>query len=342
MHILIIGGSGFLGFHITKALLQHGHKLSLFCRPNSSAESLFDETVDYRFGDLNFFRDIDFEETFNNIDAVVYAAGIDERAESTGDPYTFFYKENVTCCINFIEKAKQYGVKKALILGSIFSYWDAQKPELTLSEYHPYIRSRTVQRDYALALADDDFQVNIAEIPYVFGVSPGGSVIAKRLINYIRISSPLLSTVGGTSVISVTSLAQAISGMLEHLNESCALPIGDKNLSWVELTEAISLAANEQAKPIKTIQRNVLTDLTQVGAFLQDLLGIRSGLDPHHIIDIITLEAYIDCQPIKEQLGYFGGDWQQAINDTVKATPENPLLSNMQRSMQWLVNLLPK
>ncbi|NRB37542.1 MAG: NAD(P)-dependent oxidoreductase [Pseudomonadales bacterium] len=336
MHTLVIGGTGFIGFHIVKRLLEQGHEVSLLCRSNNSAKQLFNDEVRYIEGDLNLFRDLPFDTLFDGIDAVIYAAGVDERTESIGDPYIFFYKENVTCCINFIEKAKQHGLKKAVILGSMFSYFDQQQPALNLSKHHPYIRSRTTQRDHALALADKNFQVNVAEIPFVFGTSPNHSAVAKRMINYVRLATPLLSIEGGINAISVKSLAQGIVGMLEHIDVSCALPIGDKNLSWVELTEAISQLVNETPKPIKIIQSNLLTNLSHVGAHLQDMMGLQSGLDQHHISDIIKLEAYFDSQPIKDQLHYEGGDFQAALEETVAANPESAIISNMQRSVDWI------
>lgn len=335
MRILVVGGSGFLGYHIVKALLNRQHQVSLFCRSGGHAQTLFGDSVNYVHGDLELFLDINFSQCFDNIDAVVYAAGIDERTETQGDPYRFFYRENVTTCVQFIDKAKQHGVKHAVILGSIFSHFDQKFPNLKLSDNHPYIRSRTAQRDHALALISDTFQVNIAEIPFVFGISPNSSSVGKQLINYIRVATPLISINGGANAISVTSLAQGICGILERFPDSGPLPIGDVNVSWVELMQTINEKVNVTPKPIKMLNQHLLTDLTHVGAQLQDLMGIKSGLDQHHISDIITLEGYFDSQPIKEQLGYSGGDLDQALTETIKAHPESPLLSNVQRSITW-------
>ena len=336
MQVLVIGGTGFIGVHIVQRLLQHGHSVSLLCRNPASAREKFDDGVSYIEGDLNFFRDLPFKQLFSGIDAVIYAAGLDERTETVGDPYTFFYKENVTSCVNFLEKAKSYGVNKAIVLGSVFSHLDQQHPQLKLQQHHPYIRSRTAQRDHALAISDSRFQVNIAEIPYVFGTTPGSSAVAKRLINYVRVATPLLSIEGGANAISVQSLAQGIVGMMEHVSDSCAIPIGDENLSWIELTEAISQRVNDDNKPIHLIKSNLLSDLTVVGAHLQDVMGVKSGLDHHHIAELIRLQGYIDTKPIKQRLHYEGGDLQQAFDETVAAIPETALISNMQRSVNWV------
>lgn len=335
MRILVIGGSGFLGYHIVSQLIKQ-HHVSLFCRNKEKTAEIFKDQVDYISGDLTFFRDINFTQTFKDIDIVIYAAGIDERTETNGDPYTFFYRENVNTCINFIEKAKQHGVKHAIVLGSIFTFLNQEHPQLQLSTHHPYIRSRTQQREYALALADNTFQVNIAEIPFVFGDSPHSPPIAKRLINYIRIATPLLSITGGANAISVNSLAQAIVGIINHVDDSCAIPIGDQNLSWIELMQTISELVNEKPKPITLLQSTLLTDLTHLGAFLQDMIGVQSGLSQHHISDIITLEGFFDSSPIKQRLHYKGGDLQQALIDTVNAQPESLLITNVQRSVNWV------
>ncbi len=60
MHVLVIGGTGFIGYHIVKQLVDEGKDVTLFCRSPQKAEKTFGESVKYIEGDLSFFRNINF------------------------------------------------------------------------------------------------------------------------------------------------------------------------------------------------------------------------------------------------------------------------------------------
>lgn len=336
MHVLVIGGTGFIGYHIVQQLLAAEHEVTVLSRNPEKARSTFNDKVHYFKGDLTFFHDIDFKHLFKGIDVIIYAAGVDERETPKGDAYAFFYKENVTTCVNMLEKAKENGVKKAIVLGSIFSYINELHPELDLYTHHPYIRSRIEQKKQSLALASKHFLVNVIEIPFVFGYTPDQGTIWKTLINYIRIANPLVVTPGGANAISVQNVARAIVAVIDQIKTSGGIPIGDENLTWVEMLERISQIVNNKPKNITLLQRGLFSDLTRMGAFFQEFIGISSGLDHKYISKLINLEAFFDTSEIKQQLQYDGGDLDQAFADTVKACPQNIWVDNLQRSMDWI------
>lgn len=336
MHVLVIGGTGFIGYHIIQQLLAKKHDVSILSRNPEKAKTTFGDTVHYHKGDLGFFRDIDFDSLFAGIDTLVYAAGVDERETPKGDPYAFFYRENVTTCINLLEKARDHGVKKAVVLGSIFSYVHEMHPELELYTHHPYIRSRIQQKKQSLELASDNFIVNVVEIPFVFGYTENQGTIWKTLFNYIRIANPMVVTPGGANAMSVKSVGKAIAGIVDHINTSGGIPIGDENLTWVEMLERINKAMNGKTKSITLLQRGLFSDLTRMGAFFQEFIGISSGLDHKYISKLINLEAFFDTSDIKKQLGYEGGDLDDAFADTARACPANVWVDNLQRSMDWI------
>lgn len=336
MHILVIGGTGFIGYHIVNKLIANQDTVTLLSRHPERAAAIYGDLVHYQKGDLSCLNDIKFEQLFTHIDTIIYAAGVDERQTPKGDAYTFFYQENVATCIQLLEKAKQYGVTKALVLGSIFSHINEQYPELTLTEHHPYIRSRTEQKQQCLALANAHFQVNVIEIPFVFGHTPGQNSLWKTLYNYIRLATPLIVTPGGANVISVVSLAQAIVGVAQYIHYSGGIVIGDENLTWEQLLTKISRIINNTKKPITVLQKDLFSDLTRMGAFFQAFIGISSGLDHKHISKLINLEAFIDTTEIKKTLHYKGGDINQAFLDTAKGCPANLLVDNLQKSINWM------
>ncbi len=336
MHVLVIGGTGFIGFHVVNQLLQQGHQVSLLCRNLPRGHQLFDERVQLHTGDLNFFHNLDFDQLFRNVDTLIYAAGADERAAPDGDPYTFFYRENVTTCINLLEKARQHQVRQAIVLGSIFTHFNDLHPELNLAGDHPYIHARADQKREALQQSSSDFHVNLLEIPFVFGSTPGCVPIWRNIVNYIRIATPLLVTPGGVNAMSVSTLAQAIYGTTQHVHETGVLPVGDQNLKWSELVLQLNQQIHHKDKLVTQLNTELFSDLTQIGARLQEVLGWQSGLNHRKISNLITLEAFLDTTAIKQQLQYQGGDLHRAFADTVAASPEPAVLNRMNRTISWL------
>jgi dihydroflavonol-4-reductase len=336
MHVLVIGGTGFIGYHIVQQLLSRQYEVTVLSRNPEKARKTFGESVHYCKGDLTFFHDIEFGTAFNGIDVMIYAAGVDERETPKGDAYAFFYNENVTTCVNMLEKAREHGIKKAIVLGSIFSYVNELHPELELYTHHPYIRSRIEQKKQCLALASKHFLVNVVEIPFVFGYTPNQGTIWKTLVNYIRIANPLVVTPGGANAISVGNVAKATVAIIDQVKTSGGIPIGDENLTWVEMLERISNIVSTKPKSITLLQRGLFSDLTRMGAFFQEFIGISSGLDHKYISKLINLEAFFDTTDVKKQLQYEGGDLDQAFADTVKACPQNIWVDNLQRSMDWI------
>lgn len=335
MRTLVIGGTGFIGYHIVQQLQAELMPVRVLCRKPDKARAMLGDAIEYHQGDLDQPDTIDTQALFSHISTVIYAAGIDERQAPDTDPYTFFYRENVQTCIRFLHSAKQAGVARILVMGSVFSHINDCYPEMQLAHHHPYIRSRVEQKKQALALADNRFTVNVIEIPFVFGSTPWHESIWKTLVNYVRIGNPLVAVPGGTNAMSVTTLAQAITGVIKHVNHSKAIPVGDQNIDWVDLLKAISAIVNKAPKKINQLNTTIFYDLTRIGAFFQEIIGVKSGLDHHRISELITLQAFLDTDAIKQELHYQGGDLTQALQDTVNVCPENIMIGQLQRYIDW-------
>ena len=69
--------------------------------------------------------------------------------------------------------AKENGVKHVVVLGSYFAYFAKAWAEKELTKWHPYIRSRIDQETMCLSFADENFDVAVLELPYIFGTLPG-------------------------------------------------------------------------------------------------------------------------------------------------------------------------
>jgi dihydroflavonol-4-reductase len=95
LKVMIIGGTGFLGYYATLELISRGHKVSIIALPPAPAPGLFPSNVEIHLEDLNALSDNQLEELLKGQDALVFAAGVDDRVTPRKPAYPFFYKHNV-------------------------------------------------------------------------------------------------------------------------------------------------------------------------------------------------------------------------------------------------------
>ena len=243
MKVLIIGGTGFLGYHATKQLLEHHHEVSVLGLPPGPPDGLFPAEVKINLGNIAEMTDENLVTLFKDIDAIVFAAGVDDRVTPKKPAYPFFVKHNVDSVRRVFSVAMQVGVKRGVVLGSYFAYFTRLWPEMKLSERHPYIRSRVEQAAAAFEAGQDKMAISVLELPYIFGSMPGNTPLWKPLLDYVYSAFPLFYPAGGTTCVSVRQVAQAICGAVERGEPRTCYPIGGENLTWVQLLKSSGTSA---------------------------------------------------------------------------------------------------
>jgi dihydroflavonol-4-reductase len=240
MHVLVIGGTGFIGYHVVNALRAQGDDVAVLCRNAEAAVELFSDEVTAISGDVATLEAADYRELLQGFDAVVFAAGVDERCEVEGDAIAFFQRANVWPCEQLFAAIPHTNVRRAVLLSSIFAWLDQQQPALELAKKHPYIRSRIEQdRISHQAVAGSDCVLVTVQVPWVFGTAPHRESQWSTLVGYARAGTPLMCIRGGASMLSVATLAAAVSGALRYPTESMSLPVSDENITYIRTDAAL-------------------------------------------------------------------------------------------------------
>lgn len=73
MHILVIGGAGYIGSHVVKALLDKGMRVTVFDNLSTGLKINFFEKAEYVVGDILNYDEID-SAMQKNVDGVVLLA----------------------------------------------------------------------------------------------------------------------------------------------------------------------------------------------------------------------------------------------------------------------------
>lgn len=316
--VLMIGGTGFLGYYAIRELLKMNYEVTVLALPPMPAEGLFPPEVKITLADLNKLSDEEVGALLKGQDAVVYAAGADDRVVPRRPAYPFFYKHNVEATRRLIGIAKNAGVKKGVVLGSYFAYFAREWPQLELTKHHPYIRSRVEQEEAAFQAGGKEMEVMILELPYIFGSMPGRTPIWKPLIDYIRKTGTIFYTRGGTNCVTVESVGAAIAGAVERGRGGQSYVIGDQNLTWIELLTKISRLTGKEKK-IVTLPNGLVTIGTAFLKLFHWLEGKQSGLDPIQLVKLQTANTFFDASIAQKELGFASGDLDEALQKTVKA-----------------------
>ncbi|MEG1581951.1 MAG: NAD(P)-dependent oxidoreductase [Clostridia bacterium] len=317
MKVFMIGGTGLLGSEGARELIKRGHKVTALSLSQVPLGADIPKEMELKFGDFNKLSDKEIIKFIKGMDAVAFCAGIDERIVGDKPIYDMFYKYNNAPVERLLTLAKTCGVKKALILGSYFTYFERTWPELELYKKHPYIRSRVDQEKLALSFADDKFQVSVLELPYIFGIQNGRKPVWVFMVEIIKkMPFAIYFCKGGTAMVTIKQVGQCIAGALEQNNGSKAYPIGFYNKSWKELYKLFAKYMGEP-KPFITIPKFMFKCFSKKQAKQATKLGKETGLNYELLDEIMTRNAFIEPE-ISKLLTASEDDINLAIKDSVE------------------------
>lgn len=323
MKVFMIGGTGLLGCEAARIFIERGHDVTSVALPPLPQGAPIPEAMHLEFCNIYEKSDDEIKELLKGMDCFVFAAGVDERVEFKAPVYDSYYKFNIAPIKRILPLCKEVGVKKAVILGSYFSYLAKEKPEMKLTEKHPYIRSRIDQENVAFSFADDNFDVSVLELPYIFGTQPGRKPVWVILIEQLRRMDKLPCTLypaGGTAMLTVRQVGEVIVGAAERSKGAKAWPISMYNLTWKEFLKIVydarGMGANRKIISIPPWMMKM-----GLGSVVKDYKarGVDSGIDPMGLPDIMDLNLFIPDRYAKE-LGATDDDIKAAIFDSIKVS----------------------
>jgi len=321
MNVLIIGGTGFLGYYATHELLRRGHCVSILALPPLPAPDLFPAEVRITLANLDGLSDDEVLALLRGQDGVVMAAGADDRIIPRAPAYPFFYHHNVEASARLFRLARRAGVRRGALLSSYFAHFCRIWPHLKLAEHHPYVRSRVEQEEQSLAAAMPDLQLSVLELPYIFGAMPGRPSLWTPVVNLVRRWPVLFFPRGGTNMIAVQHVAEAIAGAIEQGRGGERYVIGDENLTWKDWLGRISLYACGRSKPVITVPDFLVRWQLRRVEKKHLAEGKEGGLHPVEFVKLQTSNTFFDPEPSRRALGYGRGGLDEAIRDAVSASP---------------------
>lgn len=318
MKVMLIGGTGLLGYETAKILSKNNHEIISFALPPIPTYIKIPNNMELILKNYLTLSEEKLLDYMKGCKGLIFAAGIDERVEGKPPIYDLYYEYNIKPLHTLLPLAKKAGVKSVVILGSYFSHFNRIWPELNLSKYHPYIRSRVNQENVAFSYADEGFNISIIEIPYVFGIQEGRRPVWTILVNEIlKMKKRTYWTKGGTTMVTARQAGEAIYGALLSNKGANVYPIGYYNMTWKEMLEIFHQALGRDNHKIVTIPNFLYRLYARRLTRINKKNNIESGLNLVKFSKLQSRLQYID-KKTSLSLGVTGDDIVKAITDSVK------------------------
>lgn len=325
MNVFMIGGTGLLGCEAATELIKMGHKVTSIALPPLPQGAPIPEEMEIIFGDINKKSDEEIVEMLKGNDVFIFAAGVDERVEFPAPVMEYYDKFNNAPLRRIFPLCKKVGVKKAVVLGSYFTYLSKQRPDMKLTQKNPYFKARLMQEEICEAAADDNFSTCVLELPYIFGTQPGRKPVWTVLIEQIEFMDNWPFTMypkGGTAMLTCRQVGQAIAGAaLKQKNGFEAIPIGMYNMKWDKFLDIVYRARGMYNRKIVGVSPAMM----KIGMIkvVKDYKkrGIDSGMDPMNLPDVMDVDLFINNAYAKE-LGVRDDDINAAIEESIKVSVE--------------------
>lgn len=315
--VFIVGGTGFLGYHAAQEFLARGWGVTALGLPPAPPVDLYGGTVKVLLQNLDLISDAELVTLLRGHEALVFAAGLDDRYTPAKPAYPKFYQANVAALERLLKQAKEAGIRRAVVLGSYFAYFNRLWPELKLAERHPYIGSRVEQEKVAASIPG--LEGMVLELPYIFGTMPvpGWKPLWAPLVKYLRSSKTIFYPAGGSACISATVVGRAIVAAIECGEAGKRYPIGQENLTWRQMLTRLAQADRRQVRVVTVPTWAVVAGMLAV-ALSHQFQGKESGLNLRYFAALQTAETFIDPEVSRQALGYE----LDALDDSFRKTVE--------------------
>ncbi|MBN2651210.1 MAG: UDP-glucose 4-epimerase GalE [Spirochaetales bacterium] len=263
MNVFVIGGAGYIGSHVVKALLKDGCSVTVYDNLSSGLEQNLFKNAKFVKGDI-----LDYEkllEASKGYDAIIHLAAFKAAGESMIKPEKYSVN-NITGTLNILNAASVNEIKRIVFSSSAATY--GEPSYLPIDEDHPknpenYYGFTKLEIERFLAWYDQLKGIRFAALRYfnAAGYDPEGEItgleqnpanllpvimeVAAGMRSELGIFGDDYDTVDGTGVrdyVHVTDLADAHVKALHYIDdkdESLTVNLGSENgLSVKQIVDA--------------------------------------------------------------------------------------------------------
>lgn len=327
--LMIVGGTGFLGYYTTKLALSKGYEVSAIAIDDVELGDWWPKEVNVTIKDVFEASEDELVELLKGYDYMIYSVGPDDRITPKAPSYDFFHERLVVHASKVFRAAERAGIKKSVVYNSYFAYFARRYPELEMEKKHPYIRVR-VEQAKLLNEQKKNMEVVTLELPYIFGSMPGRQPIWRGVFldRFAYGKKIIFFPKGSTTMIAVEHIAEAGIGGLEYGKDGERYPIGDENKSFNWMLDTMMIAGRGKKKKIINPSGSICALGAKMTIIREDKKkGLEPGLDYELVMkEIMSSDLVVEKEVLDEvceKLHISRGGLEEAIYKTMEACYPN-------------------
>ena len=320
MKILVIGGAGYIGSHVVKALMQKQHEIIVFDNLSTGLRQNLFKKNKFIYGDILVKKDIEFAFS-SGFDACIHLASLKSVNESMKNPEKYL-ENNILGTLNILNFATKYNCKNIVFSSSASIFGNPQK--LPIDENHSknpinfYGFTKLTIENY-LEWYSNFKGINYSALRYfnAAGYDVDGEILGLEQIptnlipiimeaacgirNEVSIFGDDYDTLDGTCIrdyVHVTDLADAHVKALKYIasnNTNIKLNLGSEVGTSVK--EVIDVARKVTGKEIKTkiVERRLgdPAELLAISKLAKEIIGWKPKYSDIETSIKTTWDAYL-------------------------------------------------
>ncbi len=289
MKVLVTGGAGFIGSHLSRELFKSGHEVTVLDNlSNGRKENIADlfQQPDFTFNQVDIRDSEQLSDNFYGIDWVFHLAGLADIVPSIEQPKDY-YETNVNGTFNVLQAAREAGVSRFIYAASSSCYG--------IPETYPTPESAKTKPQYPYALTKYMGEQLVMHWQQVYKMPS----VCLRLFN---VFGPNSRTTGAYGAVFGVFLAQKING-----KEFTVVGDGEQTRDFTYVSDVVKAF-------VKAAESNVKGEIFNVGSggsySINELVKLLGGE-----VKYISKRpgepdcTFADTDKIKKQLG-----WQAKVS----------------------------
>lgn len=313
--VFITGATGFVGSHIARLMLDHGHQVRILRRKTSKLDAVKGLTVEHTIG--GFFDD-DLATHLQEVDWVIHTAAVAEYWRSSTDE---IYKTNVDGTRNLLLAAEKAGVKRFIFTSSAAAIGylgggRAANEETAFNidpKLSPYGHSKFLAEAEVHQAIQRGLDCVILNPAVILGPGDLNLISGSLIVEIAKGKLPFMPQTGGTTFIDVRDVAKAHLAAAEKGKTGERYILGSVNLTHKALTKMI--AAVVGVKPPMIPAPSVFVPLVAKIVDAGRALGFKIPADGNQI-RLSQRHIFFDCSKAHRELHEPEISIEQSIRDT--------------------------
>lgn len=323
MQILITGGNGYIGSHLTNTLLEKGYSLHALIYPGTDASELLAQGVKVFTGDIRDYRSV--ERAAEGCEQVYHLASYVSLWAPEPD---IFYDINVKGTQNLLNVCRNSSVRRVLICSSCAVFGPSENGDIVdeTTDYSARLKghyewSKFQQVEVAKNYLKDGLEIVFVYPARVFGprIKSAKSAVSSIIEGVLRGSWHIIPG-NGKSVANYVFVNDVVKGMLlamEKGGNGEGYILSGSHATYGELFAMVLEAAARQPRHFTRIPYPVMWLAGAVMELYAILFGKRPPITRHSAWKLNT-NWRVSGEKIRQSLGFRPTPLREAIRMTVE------------------------